>query len=475
VTATASSTTRGAGLIAALFPVTVVGLIVTLALAMNHTSYDIWGALIVAPVLLLVSAVMAQRAARRENDPVLFRIMVLGAAARLIIGAAARYWVANSVYGGAADATGYNLAGIDLAPAFRSLVIPDLGQISGTRFIEVLSGIVYALIGPTELGGFVVFAFFSFVGSYFFYRAFRLAYPEGDHKRYRMLVFFFPSLVFWPSAMGKEGWMLMVLGLCAYGTANLIARRARGLVWLGLGLWGTSAVRPHLSLAILCGLAVCVPLIVGGRRAEAATGLLDRRLARVSLVLLLVLASVVLFARAETFFGIENLDVSSAETQINAAGANTEQGGSAFTPSNATTPQGFAMATITVLLRPFPTEVHSSQGAIAGTEGLALAALLYMSLARLVRLPRELLRSPYIAFSVVFASAFVFAFSTIANFGILARERTQVLPVLFVLLSIAPRTASARRRSGKAKRTADRGPQVEEPSEPVTTAASVGP
>jgi hypothetical protein len=271
--------------------------------------------------------------------------------------------------------------------------------------------------------------------------------------------------------MGKEGWMIMVLGLCAFGTANLIARRARGLIWLGLGLWGTSAVRPHLSLAILCGLAVCVPLIVGGRRAEAATGLLDRRLARVSLVLLLVLASVVLFARAETFFGIENLDVSSAETQIAAAGANTEQGGSAFTPANATTPQGFVMATITVLLRPFPFEVHSSQGAIAGSEGLALAILLYLSLPRLLRLPRELLRSPYIAFSVVFASAFVFAFSTIANFGILARERTQVLPVLFVLMSIAPRVRDDGRRPRRARRGAGRGSDDDEPAVPVTAGA----
>jgi hypothetical protein len=39
-------------------------------------------------------------------------------------------------------------------------------------------------------------------------------------------------------------------------------------------------------------------------------------------------------------------------------------------------------------------------------------------------------------------TGFVFAFSTIANFGILARERTQLLPFFMVLLAIpVPRRA----------------------------------
>jgi hypothetical protein len=463
VTATAAPERSVGSAAVALLPFAVIGLLVALAWTMNNTDYDIWGALVVGPVLLLISVMMARRAAKYFGEPKLFRTIVLAAFVRLSIGAAARYWVANGVYGGAADATGYSAAGTDLAPFFRTLAIPDLGKLSGTRFIEVLTGVVYAITGPTQLGGFMVYAWLSFIGCYFFYRAFRMAYPEGDHRRYGLLVFFFPSMIFWPSAIGKEGWMIMVLGVSAFGVANLVARRARGLIWLGLGLWGTSAVRPHLSLAILCGLAVSVPLILSGRRAEAATGLLDRRVARFALVGLLVLASVLLFARAESFFGIENLDVSTAEEQINLAGANTQEGGSAFTPSNASSPTGFLMATITVVLRPFPFEVASSQGAISGAEGLALAALMYISLPRLFRLPRELLRSPYIAFSVVFASAFVFAFSTIANFGILARERTQLLPVMFVLLAIPARDRGFLRAPLRSRRQRDQEPGAVEP------------
>jgi hypothetical protein len=52
-----------------------------------------------------------------------------------------------------------------------------------------------------------------------------------------------------------------------------------------------------------------------------------------------------------------------------------------------------------------------------------------------------------VAFVVVYSLLFVFAFSSIANFGILARERTQVLPFFLVLLAVP----AVRRVPGQAK------------------------
>jgi hypothetical protein len=39
---------------------------------------------------------------------------------------------------------------------------------------------------------------------------------------------------------------------------------------------------------------------------------------------------------------------------------------------------------------------------------------------------------------VVYLLIFFFAFGTISNFGILARQRTQALPFVFVLLALYP-------------------------------------
>jgi hypothetical protein len=47
------------------------------------------------------------------------------------------------------------------------------------------------------------------------------------------------------------------------------------------------------------------------------------------------------------------------------------------------------------------------------------------------------LRNPYLAFVVVYFTGFVLAFSSLANFAILARERVQVLPMFFALLCVS--------------------------------------
>ncbi|MDQ1497316.1 MAG: hypothetical protein QOI86_656, partial [Actinomycetota bacterium] len=77
---------------------------------------------------------------------------------------------------------------------------------------------------------------------------------------------------------------------------------------------------------------------------------------------------------------------------------------------------------------------------------------------RLARLPAELFRRPYVVFGLVYTLTFIYAFSALGNFGILARERSQVLPALFVVLCIptqAGQTAAApttrRRRSAHAR------------------------
>jgi hypothetical protein len=68
-------------------------------------------------------------------------------------------------------------------------------------------------------------------------------------------------------------------------------------------------------------------------------------------------------------------------------------------------------------------------------------------------------RRPYVAFVVVFSLLFIYAFSSIANFGILARERTQLLPFFLVLLAIP----AVRRGPGQAQgneRRVDAGRQL---------------
>ena len=72
---------------------------------------------------------------------------------------------------------------------------------------------------------------------------------------------------------------------------------------------------------------------------------------------------------------------------------------------------------------------------------------------RLLSIPKRIRPEPYVAMALAYVLMFIFAFGTIANFGILARERSQMMPYVFVLLSltaVAARTKDARRETLRA-------------------------
>src|SRR5262249_37836804 len=135
-----------------------------------------------------------------------------------LVGSLFRYFIIQAVYHGVADANGYYGAGKVLAPMFRSLEFPSLrAPYFGTPFVNWTTGIRFAAIGTSMLGGFVLPSALAFVGGWYFYKAFRVAFPEGDARLFAWVVFFLPSMWYWPSSLGKDSLVVMFLGLAAYG------------------------------------------------------------------------------------------------------------------------------------------------------------------------------------------------------------------------------------------------------------------
>jgi len=132
-------------------------ILVALGYGMNHSNYNVWGGFWVAPVLFTLSLPVANRAARLDGDAI-GRIVLVAAGVKILVAPLLRYWMAFSLYGGFSDSADYHQAGVLLAPLFRHGIYRDLGHISGTRFVELLTGQVYAFIGPTRFGGFMVFS-----------------------------------------------------------------------------------------------------------------------------------------------------------------------------------------------------------------------------------------------------------------------------------------------------------------------------
>jgi hypothetical protein len=417
-----------------LFVFGVTGLMVSLAVAMAISSYDIWGGLLIGMILLMLTIPFATRASRRWNDPQLGRIILAAAFMKLAVGSSVRYFVAYSVYGNS-DAERYYVAGQSLAPFFRQ---GDFGHGTGsagsgaTHFIEGVAGFVIAIINESRLGAFVVFSWFSFIGLYLFYTAFRVAFPQGDHRRYCLLIFFWPSLLYWPSSVGKDAWMVWTLGMCALGLAQLYVGKWRGFIWLGIGIYGSILVRPHIALIVMA--AAFVGLLLRRNRG-AYSRMLARPSGTVLLLVGMILVGTVLFQRTESFFNLESLDVESAQGVLENTTEITSEGGSGFTAVDPNSPVGYVQAVVTVLFRPFPFEV-SGAAVFTALEGTLLAGLIVASRKRIKRVLRMSLQNAYVAFSIAYTFAFIYGFASVSNFGILARERSQLFPILFIILAV---------------------------------------
>jgi hypothetical protein len=420
------------GFVILLMVVYVVGLL----LFMENSTYETWGGLLIAPVLILASIPLLSRQAAREGDRGLFWLLV--AALIVKLGAALVFhFVAYDLYGGVADAATYHEGGLQVAQRFRAGNFNSgLGSLTGVDFMKFLAGVLYTVIGPTKFGGYLFFSWLGFLGLFLFSRAFTIAVPEGRARLYARFVFFLPSLAFWPSSIGKEAWMMLALGVAAFGAARLLSGRTwRGILIVGLGMWMAALVRPHM--AALVGVALAAGYLLRRPRQEL------RQLAPfakgLSMMVLAVVAAVAV-VRAERFLsdaGVEtNQGVAGAQ---NSLVATTSLGGSYFPPSVLRSPANAPNAVLTVLFRPLPHEAHNTQAMLASLENSFL--LLFM----LVRIPwglaalRSMRRQPYLAFALAYTVMFIVAFSSFANFGLLVRERVQVLPFVVALFCIPPR------------------------------------
>jgi hypothetical protein len=398
--------------------------------------------LFLLPILLAASWPAFLRQARRERDARLAQLLMLALVLKLF-GSLVRYWVAIHVYEGVADAIQYHQVGADLARRFAAGHFDTgLSSLSSTDFIRFFTGVIYTVTGPSIYAGFLLYSWLAFWGMFFLYQAFTIAVPDGNRRSYARLLFFLPSMLYWPSSIGKEAWMLFALGLAAKGTARLLTGRTwGGLVLAGTGLWLATLVRPHVGGMAALGLLVAYLLARPPRR----LGMLGAVIKLFGLAVLLVVA-VVLLGQIQRYLLDKGIDPAEGVNSVLAESARrTSGGGSGFqAPSTSTSLLGLPYATVTILFRPFPFEAHNAQAAVIALESTLLLCLTVARRRTIWRAVRHLRRWPYVAFVVVYTAGFVVAFASISNFGILARERVQLLPFFFVLLAVP----GGRRRHG---------------------------
>jgi hypothetical protein len=380
-----------------------------------------------------------------RDDPegaILFQVLMLAWVARLI-GLGAKLYIFYAVVGGQADAAAYHSAGESIAQSLMAGQWPDLKPY-GTSFVELVTGLMYVVTGPTLIGGWIVFTFLGFLGMMLHYKAFGTAFPDGNRRLFMLLIFFAPTLVMWTNTVGKDALVAFFLGMFTYGVANLYRRGLglRALLWTLAGLGGATLVRPHVGAMLVVGLTVAVAL------QPVRAGVLSPFI-RLAALAGVVALTVMVVRTSASFINLEDLSVEGVTTFVQERGEGTQQGSLAFQGGFPRSPKDAGLAIVTVLFRPFPWEAGNPLILATSLEGLGLLGLLLYRIRSVWRAIAGSRRNSYLAFALSFIVLFIIFFSTISNFGILIRQRAQLLPFVFVWLAFqGSRAGSGSERDG---------------------------
>ena len=399
-------------------------------------------AALVMVVLGLIAFPVLKRLAdgRRDYQQILYAGLAFKVTMTIV-----RYYLASGGYYKTSDASDYDTYGRQIASQYlKHGQLPPWKTWTGTPFLRLVTGFVYTIVPASELAAFFVFAGFSFAGTLLFWKAVQKFAPPPSDRTYLLMLMFIPSFVYWPSALGKEAFIILCLGLTTYGFACMLENKVvPGIACIAAGIAGMTMVRPHIGVAVMIGLLFATVLAKqSGRR----TGL-------IAMVFVLLIGGGFVISKANEFFKADITSTSTITAQLDAAGTRTGEGGSQFSPTPVS-PQNFPFAVVTVLIRPFPWETSSVPELATALESLLIAWLIIKGLKDIRgRVTRE---NPLAIYALVVTLVFIVLFWQFSNFGILARQRTQIAPFMFMLLAMPVTGHLAKKSERKARRSGDR-------------------
>jgi len=388
-----------------------------------------WFPLLIYLVVLSILARILYKKGIEPIDPSFPPVLFWLAFILKLGGSTVRYWTGVDLYSGLADGIRYHQDGEYFSGFFKQFDFSVFDAIpQGTEGMSYLAGLLYTILPPSLPGSYLFFATLAFTGSVFFYRAFRIAYPENTSTFYRLIIFFLPSVLFWPSSLGKDAWIFFSSGFIAYGLVQHIRRtRLSGLLVAGLGVFLVGVIRP--PTAALITLAVVIAYLVQGMRTFKQF---------IGGVLLLGFGIFIYQFSTEYLLeakGLPEVSWTGLQEFYEYQQRQTHSGGSRFAPIVLLTLFGPVYAVVTILFRPFIWEANNPQVLVTAIEGLLWLGLFWYRRRTFLARIRLITKDPWIAFLVAYSIIMIFSLTTISNFGLLARQRLMFLPFLWMLFA----------------------------------------
>lgn len=344
-----------------------------------------------------------------------------------------------------------------------------IGAGASTGTMSALAAWAFYLLGPSEYAACIAFAMLSLSGKLAMYRVFR-ANVDFTHRGYAAVAtLFVPSLVFWSSGIIKEAIALTGLGWSLYGLHLWIRERRPAA---GSALMLAAALPVSLIKAY-----ILFPFVIAGGcwyywdRSQRRNTIYIRPI-HLTVAAVLCAGGIVALGHYFPEYSVDTFSARTAELQrlgrVVQGGSNYELGGEI--PSTLVGQFAYAPAALlSALFRPALFEVHNVLMFFNSLETTALTLLLLrIALTRnLGQVRRQITRSPFLVFCVVFVLAFGLAVGLAStNLGTLSRYRAPLLPFFAVLLLVLSKPV----RASSAARIAPDGPMGVSNAPPLSVA-----
>lgn len=397
---------------------------------------------------LVLALVLHQIVGRSPDERWLRKVVLAGLVVRVPM-VLAHLVVGFLVYKGQLDFPGYFISAVNLGRELLQGNIEEFFNMSdfrtvttGTETVRRLLVFSYFFFGPSLAGAFFFSGILGFFGSYLFLRAFQAGFPSSRETRFLAAsLFFFPSLAFWTSVIGKDSFAFFFLGLATYALAHIVrSPRPRYVFGLIVSLVVITLLRPPIGVGLTVAIGVGLVLV-----------LQERAAAMLRPVLYIILGVLILGALAVVSVPMVRYvsfseDASLVDNLLSLAvaqhvGTSIDAPGSGLSiqirdPSVSEVVRFIPMGVFTFLFRPLVFEAHNVVAFVAALDGTFLLLLVLWRWRHLVAAIRSALSNPLLGFCGVAFLLFVTGLSFEANFGVIVRHRTMVLPFLFILLAV---------------------------------------
>lgn len=314
---------------------------------------------------------------------------------------------------------------------------------SGSYFIVRIAALFDLITFSSYSATAILFAVISFVGMWFFFKAFYEQLPHL-HRWIALSAFFIPSVFFWGSGLLKDTITLASVGAMTFALKRILIDNKLQLGSVLLFLIGAYFIFSTKKYILLCFLPAAIFWIYFSNLNRIRS--LAMRILLIPFILLVVIGSgywaVLKVSESDVRYSLSKIPETAKITAYDIAFQTGRDAGSTYNLGEldgtfrnmiSKTPQAINVA----LFRPYLWEVRNPLMALSALESFAILLFtLYVLIIRRSVFFR-MITDPNIIFCLVFCLTFAFAVGiSTYNFGTLSRYRIPLLPFYLMALGL---------------------------------------